>query len=304
MKTNIRNIIKGSLNVVVAMLNKDFRESAVDYAINNAKANASNAKTMMANSRLYPKLVMARASVTNVFNLIEMHTFYEVEHLTSPAARQSAAEGINLILQASGWTLEEFNAAKAQDSSSLSILDKMLIALNNPKGDSVIAEGREILLEAAAPFMESHFRLQDGLQEFMEEVNESFESASQDDKYTVHDGKVMLKEDVHAYQVYKTKEYLTCGLHLNEENAAALTSADGTKYELVRGVVELLTRFKEDEISWHSYNEGVAKAIQDAKTMAQFEADMGDLQKLYDEGKVTPNEYATRISKLQKKYGL
>lgn len=303
-KANTRATLKGSLNMAIALLNKDFREDVVDYVISSAKANLNTNKQDLANVALYPKLTIIRRTVNNIFDTVELNTCYSIDHLNNDALKGHMQKSLDLTVQASGWTEQEILELKNDDQSAMSLTVKIAYALANPKEESLVEEGREALMIIASPFMESAGRMKQGFAEVNELAAEEMMKTPSDDLYVRHCGVVMLKTDVPAFERHATYTYLTEDLQLTATNAQAVTSEDGAHYALVNGMAELLTQLLANELSYDLYNQKVAEAIERDKKLNKLEQDILELEKQNKEGKLSDSDFATQISKLEKEAGL
>ena len=120
-KANIRNVLKGSLSVLVCLLNKDFREDIADYTITSAKENVSEHKADLKHIELYPAFTVARRAMLDLLDTVQLNICVDVDHLSSDTLKGHLQKSIDLSLKASGWTQEEFDAIPNIDQSTMTI---------------------------------------------------------------------------------------------------------------------------------------------------------------------------------------
>lgn len=260
-KANIRNVLKGSLSVLVCLLNKDFREDIADYTIASAKENVSEHKADLKHIELYPAFTVARRAILNLLDTVQLNICVDVDHLSSDTLKGHLQKSIDLSLKASGWTQEEFDAITNIDQSTMTISNKIAYVLAYPKEESLYSEGMTILLAIAQPFMETYERMGEGMQEVAEQAAKEANSFPKDEKYVRLNGAIVLKERAQSYTYSSIASYLSEQLHLDDENINTLIDPKTNHYELPTGTMVAHGKLLNREITYVEYNKIVAELI-------------------------------------------
>lgn len=260
-KTNVRNFVKGTFSALVCMLNKDFREDVVDYTIASAKSNVVENKADLKNIELYPAFTVARRAILNMLDTIQLNTCIDVEHLSSDSLKGHLQKSIDLALKASGWSKDDFESLTNHDMSAMTISSKITHVLANPRDESLYAEGMEILLTIAQPFIETYQRMGNGLQEVTEQTAEEINKLPKDQKY-VRIGNVLVTKANQKEHIYKTSAlYLEEKFSLSDENIKQIVDKETGHYTIPEGTMEAHAKYTTSDITFYEYNKIIADLI-------------------------------------------
>ena len=260
-KANIRNVLKGSLSVLVCLLNKDFREDIADYTITSAKENVSEHKADLKHIELYPAFTVARRAILNLLDTVQLNICVDVDHLSSDTLKGHLQKSIDLSLKASGWTQEEFDAITNIDQSTMTISNKIGYVLAHPKEESLYSEGMTILLAIAQPFMETYERMSKGMQEVAEQAAEEINKLPKDEKYVRLHGVLVPKANVKEFIYQTTVTRLEEELFLSNENIKQIVDKETGHYTLPEGTMEARAKYIEADITFDEYNKIIADLI-------------------------------------------
>ena len=260
-KANIRNVLKGSLSVLVCLLNKDFREDIADYTITSAKENVSEHKADLKHIELYPAFTVARRAILNLLDTVQLNICVDVDHLSSDTLKGHLQKSIDLSLKASGWTQEEFDAITNIDQSTMTISNKIGYVLAHPKEESLYSEGMTILLAIAQPFMETYERMSKGMQEVAEQAAEEINKLPKDEKYVRLYGVLVPKANVKEFVYQTTVTRLEEELFLSNENIKQIVDKETGHYTLPEGTMEARAKYIEADITFDEYNKIIADLI-------------------------------------------
>lgn len=264
-KANVRNFIKGSFNVAVCLLNKDFREDLVDYVISTAKSDVVLNNQDLKQMQFNPAYVVIRRAILNALDTVELNVCVDEEQLNSEALKGHLRKSIDLTLDASGWTREEFDAIHNRDYSAMTITSKCAFALSHPKEKSIFSEGMVYINMVLEPLKASYTRLAKGYEEVTEKAYEESRKFPENEKYELISGVLVAKEHVKNYKYFEMFNYLTDQLSLNDDNAFKVINVEGTAYHLPTGTMHLFDRFTAKELSYDDYNQAIAELIADTK---------------------------------------
>lgn len=257
---NIRNLIKGSLNVAVCLLNKDFRENLVDYVITTAKSEARVNNDDLKQMQFNPGYVILRRSILNLLDSIELNTCVDEDQLNSEALKGHLRKSIDVSLTASGWTREEFDALHNLDYSAMTITSKCAYVLANPKEGSIYCESMVYLNMVLEPMKATYSRLIEGYKEVAEQTVAELAKLPENEKYTLLNGVLVAKEHETMFKYLASTEYLKTKMYLNEDNLSKVLSEDGN-YNLPIGTMKLYDRLTANELSYDEYNKAIAELI-------------------------------------------
>lgn len=300
---NIRNLIKGSLNVAVCLLNKDFRENLVDYVITTAKSEAHANNDDLKQMQFNPNYVILRRSILNLLDSIELNTCVDEDQLNSEALKGHLRKSIDVALTASGWTREEFDALHNLDYSAMTITSKCAYVLANPKEGSIYCESMEYVNMVLEPIKATYSRLIEGYKEVAEQTVAEIANLPENDKYTLINGTLVAKEHETMFKYLASTEYLKNTLSLSDDNIQKVMSPDGS-YNLPTVFFKLYDSMTANELSYDEYNQAIAEAIERDKKLTKLDQDILELEKQNKEGKLSDSDFATQISKLEKEAGL
>ena len=260
-KANLRNFVKGTLSVLVCMLNKDFREDIVDYTIASAKSNVVENKADLKNIELYPAFTIARRAILNMLDTVQLNICIDVEHLHSDALKGHLQKSIDLALTASGWSKADFDALTNYDMSAMTISTKIAHVLAHPLEESLHTEGMGILLTVAQPFIETYQRMGEGLQEVTEQTAEEINKLPKDEKYVRLHGVLVPKANVKEFIYQTTVTRLEEELFLSNENIKQIVDKETGHYTLPEGTMEARAKYIEADITFDEYNKIIADLI-------------------------------------------
>lgn len=181
------NAVQVLKTTAVCFLGQDVRTKLIENFEKAAKGQSKDIIELTKGARSNIIIMATRVIAKNMVSLTEIQAARSFSEISDPVTKETLQNSIQLALQMSGWTQEEFDALVKIDNTAYTLSEKVSVVLSHPKEDSEYSQGLEVLKEYAAPFMMFIGAIKQIQANVEQELTEKV-VAEDDDEHVMHKG--------------------------------------------------------------------------------------------------------------------